>query len=512
VKLDYVLANIPEQAEVLIRTDKQAHIRVQDKQFLDFINYIHQHCEYNILLDVSVYDEDDEISFWLLSLRTHEIIGVVTQRNPRIVNISDLSYYFHNIKSLAFQFNEFTQSDFFKGIENYRKPVESFTPRKSVLVTEVDERIQDIIRINNHFNRFGDIDLSVVSKDDITLELDFQINGKKLHVNEKLKHRPIEEILNQVHKIDGFNAPTIVINLCMALEKFNEIEIPDKAQAIRMIFLEFSKILETIEFISSISYSTQASSLYHSCLIWIQNIERVMAFYSGNIFHLGIFTIGGVQRDVPAGWMNFCYNHLKEIQNEIKDEMKNILADSLWKDRLNIGKTAPRDLVEWGIGSSLLRASGINSDLRKRQSYYFYDEVIFNVPIALEGTVYDRLILAFMECDQSFEIIFQVLDNLPTGKIINDEYNLSNRIDRGESDFGIERYFKDGTSFHSIESFANLIHTTVTVKDHKVTNIKINSDSLSKLNYLKELSREVRIRDLALVYRSLNIKSNLLEI
>jgi hypothetical protein len=69
VKLDYVLANIPEQAEVLIRTDKQAHIRVQDKQFLDFINYIHQHCEYNILLDVSVYDEDDEISFWLFKFK-----------------------------------------------------------------------------------------------------------------------------------------------------------------------------------------------------------------------------------------------------------------------------------------------------------------------------------------------------------------------------------------------------------------------------------------------------------
>jgi NADH:ubiquinone oxidoreductase subunit D len=478
MKLDYVLVNIPSSAEVLFKRSDQAHIKISKDDFLNFINYLVEHCEYRMLLDISFYQDVNEISLWLLSLETHQVIGVVTEKDHEVVSISELNYYFKNISSLAFQYNEYLGENFFRGVENFRKPIEKFQPKKSVLVSETDDRIQDIIRINSHFNRFGDIDLGVISEDDIALELDYQINGIKKNIHKYFQDKPVRHILNQLHKVDGASSMNLVINFAMALEKLMEIEVPDKAKAVRMVFLEFARIFEIIEYISSISYSIQATNLYHKCLLWIQNVERIMVYYSGNIYHLGIFDVGGILRDVPSGWLSFCHKHLKEIQEEVNEELGVILANSLWNDRLNIGYSDAKSLVDWGICSTVLRAAGINSDLRKRQSYYFYDEVIFDVPVAIEGSVYDRLILAFMECQQSFEIIFQVLDNLPTGRLMDKDFEISRKIQDGNTDFTADKSLTDGVIFQTLESFSNIIHTSIKVEDNKIKDIKINTDSL----------------------------------
>jgi len=512
MKLDYILANLPIEADEIYHQGEQAHVYIRPKAFNNFVNYLNSHCEFSLLLDISIYKNSDEISFWFMSLTQHEVLGVITKKEFKYINLFELSHLYANAESLAYLYNEFVKEEFFQGIENFRKPISKYEPVKSVSLSETDHRVQDTIRVNNHMNRYGDIDLGVISENDRAIEIDYQLNGIRKFINESLTEYNSFEMINHLLKIDGFNSPSIAIGFCMTVEKLIECEIPDRAKALRMIFLEFSRILEAIEYISSTAYSIQATYLYHKTLLWLQNVERVMVYYTGNIFHLGIFSIGGVLRDVQPGWMSFCHKYLKEIQAEIKDELQVILGNSLWANRLEIGHSRPSDLIKWGICSSPLRSAGINSDLRKRHGFYFYNEVIFQVPIALKGNVYDRFILSFMEIDQSFEVIFQVLDNLPTGETMASEFSIKTRLDDQEFLNTLDLGLKDGIMFHNLETFSGYIQFTILIKDRKIVNFKINSDHLSKLNYFKELAKDERIRDLNLLFRSLNIKQDLLEI
>tara|TARA_B100001971_G_scaffold215192_1_gene259840 strand:- start:92070 stop:93605 length:1536 start_codon:yes stop_codon:yes gene_type:complete len=511
MKYQYLLANLPDYVEEVHKLSRHSVVRVSEEDLFDFVSYIYNHFQYQRLLDISFFKNQNEVTLWFMSLEEHDLIGVVCELKSDEQNILALNQLYLNFDSLAFSLNQSLGYELIKNLDDYYQKFAPYTPKSSVLVKERDIRVRDIIRINNHLNKFGDMDIAALSIDERVVELDFQVNDCHNQIAKKLSNMPIQSTINHLLKVDGYNAPSVAIGFCMALEEHLQLDIPDKAKAVRMIFLEFSRILESIEYISSLAYSIQAQYLYHKALFWLQKLERILVYYTGNIYHLGLFSLGGIMKDIQSGWITYCNTHLREIQEEINSEFELLTSSSLWRDRLVIAPSNPDDLLKWGLSGNPLRSAGLNIDLRKRKPYYFYDEVIFDVPVALKGNVFDKLLLSFLDLEQSFEIIFQVLDNIPTGPLVHPACDMSKMI-REKSGFKLDDILLDGYVFHSLETFKGTLNFSMCIEDKKIKNLKVGNDNLSKLNYFKSYGVNQRIADISLVYRSLNINSSMMEL
>jgi NADH dehydrogenase (ubiquinone) Fe-S protein 2 len=161
-----------------------------------------------------------------------------------------------------------------------------------------------------------------------------------------------------------------------------------------------------------------------------------MEFYervSGARMHAAYIRPGGVQYDLPLGFLDDVYLFIKDFSKRI-DEMEEMLTDNrIWKQRLvNIGIVSSEDALNLGFSGVMLRGSGISWDLRKNNSYEVYDKLVFNIPIGVNGDCFDRFLIRIQEMRESISIIHQCLNLMPAGsskinnnKIINPSRALS---------------------------------------------------------------------------------------
>ena len=204
----------------------------------------------------------------------------------------------------------------------------------------------------------------------------------------------------------------------LAIEKILNVEVPIRAQFIRVMFCEIGRILSHI-----LNITTQAldvGSLTPS--LWgFEERETLMTFYervSGSRLHANYFRTGGVHQDLPRGLSEdiakFCQNFPKII-----NDLETLLTDNrIFKQRnVDIGIVSKQDALDYSFSGVMLRGSGIPWDLRKSQPYECYDQLDFKIPIGKNGDCYDRYLCRIEEMKESVNIINQCLVKMPTGPI-----------------------------------------------------------------------------------------------
>ena len=204
----------------------------------------------------------------------------------------------------------------------------------------------------------------------------------------------------------------------LAIEKILNVEVPIRAQFIRVLFCEIGRILSHI-----LNITTQAldvGSLTPS--LWgFEERETLMTFYervSGSRLHANYFRTGGVHQDLPRGLSEdiakFCQNFPKVI-----NDLETLLTDNrIFKQRnVDIGIVSKQDALDYSFSGVMLRGSGIPWDLRKSQPYECYDQLDFKIPIGKNGDCYDRYLCRIEEMKESVNIINQCLVKMPTGPI-----------------------------------------------------------------------------------------------
>ena len=204
----------------------------------------------------------------------------------------------------------------------------------------------------------------------------------------------------------------------LAIEKILNVEVPIRAQFIRVMFCEIGRILSHI-----LNITTQAldvGSLTPS--LWgFEERETLMTFYeraSGSRLHANYFRTGGVHQDLPRGLSEdiakFCQNFPKVI-----NDLETLLTDNrIFKQRnVDIGIVSKQDALDYSFSGVMLRGSGIPWDLRKSQPYECYDQLDFKIPIGKNGDCYDRYLCRIEEMKESVNIINQCLVKMPTGPI-----------------------------------------------------------------------------------------------
>jgi NADH-quinone oxidoreductase subunit D len=204
----------------------------------------------------------------------------------------------------------------------------------------------------------------------------------------------------------------------LATEKLLGITAPDRAQWIRVMFAEITRVLNHI--LSLAHYALDCGALTPG--LWgYEEREKLLQFYeaaSGSRFHANYFRPGGVAKDLPAGLAEEIAAWAETFPKFI-DEIENLLTGNrIWKQRVvDIGVISAEDALAWGFSGPCLRASGIAWDLRRAQPYDKYAEVEFDVPVGRHGDCYDRYLVRMAEMRESVKIIKQCLAKMQPGPI-----------------------------------------------------------------------------------------------
>ena len=287
----------------------------------------------------------------------------------------------------------------------------------------------------------------------LALELNSEIvNRADSHIG--LLYRGTEKLIeykNYVQALPYFDRLDYVSMMaqehsyCLAIENLFNCKIPERAQYIRVLFAEITRILNHLLAVGCHAMDVGAMTPF----LWaFEEREKLMEFYervSGARMHAAYFRPGGLQVDLPKGLLNDIYMFTEQFTLRLT-EMEDMLTENrIWKQRLvDIGIVTSKDACLWGFSGVMLRGSGIHWDLRKSQPYEIYDKIEFEIPVGTNGDCYDRYLIRVFEMKQSLNIIEQCLNSMPTGYIKTNDFKISppNRFEMKQSMEALIHHFK----------------------------------------------------------------------
>jgi NADH-quinone oxidoreductase subunit D len=287
----------------------------------------------------------------------------------------------------------------------------------------------------------------------LVLEMDGEvITRADPHIG--LLHRGTEKLIEYktyLQAVPYFDRLDYVSPMCqehayaLAVEKLLGCNIPRRAQFIRVMFSEITRLLNHIMAITTQALDVGAMTP----LLWMfEEREKMMGFYekvSGSRMHSAYIRPGGVHQDLPAGLLDEIADFVKQFPKKIND-MENLLTENrIFKQRMvDIGVVSKQQALDWGFSGPMIRGSGIAWDLRKSQPYEIYGELDFDVPIGKNGDSYDRYLIRVQEMFESIKIIEQCLAKIPNGEIVTDDKKIAppKRNEMKNSMEGLINHFK----------------------------------------------------------------------
>ncbi|MCR4332327.1 MAG: NADH-quinone oxidoreductase subunit D [Sulfuricaulis sp.] len=369
--------------------------------------------------------------------------------------------------------------------------------------------------------------------------------GMLHRATEKLaEHKTYIQALPYMDRMDYFSVLANEHAYCLAVERLLGIEAPERAQYIRVMFDEITRILSHLLFLGSQGLDLGAMTMMLYCFREREDLFDIVEAVSGARMHAAYYRPGGVYRDLPdvmpryvptkihgiaavAGMNeNRCGSLLDFIEDFTErfpahvDDYETLLTDNrIWKQRtVGIGVVTPERAVELGFTGVMLRGSGVEWDLRKKQPYEVYDRMDFDIPVGVNGDTYDRYLCRVEEVRQSNRIIRQCVEWLRAnpGPVIVDNRKIAPPA-RADMKGGMEdlihhfKLFTEGFRVPAGEAYAAVEHPkgefgVYIVSDgaNKPYRMKIRGAGFAHLQGLREMSRGHMIADLVAIIGTLD--------
>ncbi len=201
-----------------------------------------------------------------------------------------------------------------------------------------------------------------------------------------------------------------------AVEKLMEVEVPSRAEYVRVIMTELTRIASHLVWLGTHAIDIGAMSMLLYCFREREKIVQMYEFVSGVRMMSSYFRVGGLANDIPAGFETRVKDILDSFPAKI-DEYEGLLTNNrIWLNRtVGVGAISAEDAIDAGLTGPSLRASGISWDIRKSNPYSYYDKFEFDIPTGKKGDVYDRYKVRLEEMRQSLRIVSQAVGGIPEG-------------------------------------------------------------------------------------------------
>jgi NADH-quinone oxidoreductase subunit D len=277
-----------------------------------------------------------------------------------------------------------------------------------------------------------------------------------------LLHRGTEKLIEYkayLQAVPYFDRLDYVSPMCqehcfaLAVEKLLKLKVPLRAQYLRVLFSEITRILNHI--LNVTTYALDVGAM--TPLLWMfEEREVMLEFYeraSGARLHSAYIRPGGVAKDVDEKLLEDISVFFEKFLSKISD-METLLDENrIFKQRLvDIGKVTKEQCLDWGFSGPMIRASGIPWDLRKSQPYEIYEELDFKIPIGKNGDCYDRYLVRMAEMKESIKIVRQCLEKIPKGDVHSGDKKITppSRKDMKQSMEALIHHFKLFTEGYNV--------------------------------------------------------------
>ena len=255
----------------------------------------------------------------------------------------------------------------------------------------------------------------------IALELDGETVVKAdpdigyLHtgIEKSCEHKTYSQAITLTDRMDYLNPLGNNLVYCLAVEKLLGLEIPKRAQYIRVMMVELQRISSHLVWLGTHAIDMGAMSVFLYCFREREEILKIFERFAGQRMMTSYIRIGGVAVEPPAGWREMIGKFLKMMPSRV-DEYEALLTENrIWQGRLQgVGKIALEDAIAYSMSGPTLRAAGLAHDNRKVFPYSSYEEFQFDVPTRTDSDCYGRYMLRVAEIRESLKIVKQAMDKI----------------------------------------------------------------------------------------------------
>ena len=204
----------------------------------------------------------------------------------------------------------------------------------------------------------------------------------------------------------------------MAVEKLLGIEIPERAQVIRVLFCELQRIASHMVWLGTHALDIGAMSVFFYCFREREKILNLIEAASGGRLTPSYFRIGGLMMDLPAGFESRCRQFLDKFPAAVSDFNTLLTGNRIFQKRTQgVGPISAEDAIDWGLTGPCLRGSGVDVDVRRTNPYTGYETYDFDVPVERDCDVWARYMVRMRELNESHKIVRQTLERLKPGPV-----------------------------------------------------------------------------------------------
>ena len=230
------------------------------------------------------------------------------------------------------------------------------------------------------------------------------------------------KVIPVIERMDYLSYYFNAMAFCGAVETLIEVEVPKRAQYLRVIHLELNRIMSHLVWLGTSALDLGAISMFWYCFREREKILDLFEMSSGQRMHTRYFQVGGVIEDIPPGSRRSCAASSRKCPSRVDQYRDMLNGNEIVLQRLR--GTCPLDaetLLSLGVTGPLLRAAGNPWDLRKADPYCSYDDFDFKIPVGTAGDNYDRFAVRVAEMYESVKIVSQALEGLPEGPYITED-------------------------------------------------------------------------------------------
>ena len=286
------------------------------------------------------------------------------------------------------------------------------------------ERTGDVMELNlgpQHPSTHGVLRIKLKLDGEVVLSAEPVIGYLHTGIEKECESRTYFQVFPLIDRLDYLSGPLEEHAYASTMEKLLEVEVPERAQVIRVIIMELARIASHLIWAGTSALELNMSSVYMYCFAEREKILDIFEGYSGARMFPNCWRIGGMARDLNDGFEEHVRDFLKNFPSTWKD-LDNLLTHNyIWCERLQgVAVINQETCKQFMCTGPVIRAAGVPYDIRKIYPYSGYENYQFDIPIKLDGDSYSRYLIRMEEMRQSASIIEQALTKLKSGPVITD--------------------------------------------------------------------------------------------
>lgn len=382
------------------------------------------------------------------------------------------------------------------------------------------ERTGDVMELNlgpQHPSTHGVLRIKLKLDGEIVLSAEPVIGYLHTGIEKECEYRTYFQVFPLVDRLDYLSGPLEEEGYAAAIEKLMQVEVPERAQVIRVIIMELARIASHLIWAGTSALELNMSSVYMYCFAEREKILDIFEGYSGARMFPNCWRIGGMARDLNPGFEDQVRDFLKHFPKTWKDLDHLLTNNYVWCERLQGVAVIDQDTCkQFMCTGPVIRGAGLPYDIRKVYPYSGYENYQFDVPTQKEGDAYARYLIRMEEMLQSASIVEQALGKLKPGAVITDNRKvaLPPRSELARSMEAVIHQFKlvsegihppAGHVYHCVESpRGELGFYVVSDGSNRPYRLRVRSPSFPHIQVLKKVMRGLIVSDVVVAIASVD--------